>query len=122
MSVMAMLETIAMKEREFYLSMHKYSIMPPKKDGRYKTFLPTQDGGRFLVARKNLRDLENIIINHYRNNDSVHSISALLEDFLEDRKNSSGLQPLTVTGPHSAASLMGRPSLIKTSGKSSTPN
>ena len=86
MSVMAMLETIAMKERDFYLSMHKYSIMPPKKDGRYKTFLPTQDGGRFLVARKNLRDLENIIINHYRNNDTIHSLSSLLEDFLEDRK------------------------------------
>lgn len=70
------------QERDFYLSMHKYSIMPPKKDGRYKTFLPTQDGGRFLVARKNLRDLENIIINHYRNNDTIHSLSS----FLEDRK------------------------------------
>jgi len=70
----------------FQHNMHKYSIMPPKKDGRYKTFPPTQDGGRFLVARKNLRDLENIIINHYRNNDTIHSLSSLLEDFLEDRK------------------------------------
>jgi len=86
MSVMAMLETIAMKERDYYLSMHKYSIMPPKKDGRYKTFLPTEGGGRFLVARKKLKDLENIIINHYRNIDIVHSLSSLLEDFLEDRK------------------------------------
>ena len=87
-SMAAMLEDIAMKEREYYLNMHKYKITPPNPDGdtRYRTYFNTPDGKRQLVARKDLKDLENIIISHYKAQDSVHSIASLKDEFLEDRK------------------------------------
>ena len=82
------LEAIAMKEREYYLNQHKYAITPPKPgvDDRYRTHLIDPDGKRICVRRKKLEDLENIIINYYKALDSVHSISTLKEEFLEDRK------------------------------------
>ena len=84
MSVAEMLNDIAMKERDYYLSLHKEAIFLAS-DGRYKTHLMI-DGKRKIVPRKKKEDLENIIINYYRTNDTVHSLSSLLEDFLEDRK------------------------------------
>ena len=59
-SMAAMLEDIAMKERDYYLNMHKYKITSPNPEGdtRYRTYLNSQDGKKQLVARKNLRTLK----------------------------------------------------------------
>ena len=50
----------AMK-REELLKQHSYEIWQGK-DGKWYTYLPTQDGSRVLKKRKSKRDLENIII------------------------------------------------------------
>ena len=85
--MVAALEVISMKEREYYLKQHKYAITPPKPgvDDRYRTHLISPEGKRICVRRKKLEDLENIIINHYKSLDSVHSISSLKDEFLKDR-------------------------------------
>lgn len=84
----AALEEISMKERDYYLNKHKYAITPPKPgvDDRYRTHLDGADGKRHCVRRKKLEDLENIIINYYKELDTPHSITAIKDEFLEDRK------------------------------------
>lgn len=63
------------EQRQHYLSMHKYSIFQDKKDGRWKTTIPdsTKKTGRRLVANKNRSDLENEIINYYKNEEEYES-------------------------------------------------
>ena len=59
----------AMK-REELLKQHSYEIWQGK-DGKWYTYLPTQDGSRVLKKRKSKRDLENIIIDYYKNQKDV---------------------------------------------------
>lgn len=67
----------AMK-REEMLKQHPYEIWQ-SKDGRWYTYLPMQDGGRVLKKRKSKRDLENIIIDHCKNQKEV-----LLQDIFQE--------------------------------------
>ena len=55
------------EERNKYLDMHKYKIFKDK-DNRWKTTLPdeTAKSKRKLIARKHLQELEDIIINFYK--------------------------------------------------------
>ena len=56
------------KEREKILSKHTYSINYSEKDGRWKTTLPdpTKKSGRRLIAKKNKKDLEDILVEYYK--------------------------------------------------------
>ena len=67
----------AMK-REELLKQHSYEIWQ-SKDGKWYTYLPTKDGGRVLKKRKSKRDLENIIIDYYKNQKEV-----LLQDIFQE--------------------------------------
>lgn len=67
----------AMK-REELLKQHPYEIWQ-SKDGKWYTYLPTQGGGRVLKKRKSKKDLENIVIDYYKNNQEVR-----LEDLFQE--------------------------------------
>ena len=67
----------AMK-REELLKQRPYEIWQGK-DGKWYTYLPTQDGGRVLKKRKSKRDLENIIIDYCKNQKEV-----LLQDIFQE--------------------------------------
>lgn len=67
----------AMK-REELLKQHPYEIWQ-SKDGKWYTYLPAQGGGRVLKKRKSKKDLENILIDYYKNNQEV-----LLEDLFQE--------------------------------------
>ena len=67
----------AMK-REEILKQHSYEIWQ-SKDGKWYTYLPAQDGGRVLKKRKSQRDLEDIIIDYYKNQKEV-----LLQDIFQE--------------------------------------
>lgn len=67
----------AMK-REELLKQHSYEIWQ-SKDGKWYTYLPAQNGGRILKKRKSKRDLENIIIDYYKNQTEI-----LLQDVFQE--------------------------------------
>lgn len=67
----------AMK-REELLKRHPYEIWQ-SKDGKWYTYLPAQGGGRVLKKRKLKKDLENIVIDYYKNNQEVR-----LEDLFQE--------------------------------------
>lgn len=67
----------AMK-REELLKQHPYEIWQ-SKDGKWYTYLPAQGGGRVLKKRKSKKDLENIVIDYYKNNQEVR-----LEDLFQE--------------------------------------
>lgn len=64
--------------REELLKQHPYKIWQ-SQDGKWYTYLSTQDGGRVLKKRKSKKDLESIVIDYYKNNKEI-----LLEDIFQD--------------------------------------
>ena len=60
-------ESMRREERKRLLSMHRYKIFQDK-DGRWKTTLPdeTKKSGRRLIAKGELRDLEDVVIEYYK--------------------------------------------------------
>ena len=79
-----LINTIELKARDYYLSMHKDAIFQGG-DGRYKTHIVIDDK-RVLLAKTKKRDLENILINHYKALDTVHSFESMWEEFTVWRK------------------------------------
>lgn len=59
-------EKMEQERREEILSKHKYSIFQDKKDGRWKTVIidDTKKSGKKLIAKKNRRDLEDLLIDY----------------------------------------------------------
>ena len=60
-------ESMRKKERQELLAMHEYAIFQGK-DGRWRTTLKdeTNKSGRRAVAKKDLKDLEDLLVEHYR--------------------------------------------------------
>ena len=55
------------KEKKRILSKHQYKIFQDQKDGRWKTTIPdeTKKSGRRLIAKKDLKKLEDALIDYY---------------------------------------------------------
>lgn len=60
-------ESMRKEERKRLLSLHRYKIFQDK-DGRWKTTLPdeTKKSGRRLIAKSELRDLEDAVVEYYK--------------------------------------------------------
>lgn len=65
-------------KREELLKQHPYEIWQ-SKEGKWYTYLPAQGGGRTLKKRKSKRDLENIVIDYYKNKKEI-----LLKDAFQE--------------------------------------
>lgn len=57
-------------KREELLKQHPYEIWQ-SKEGKWYTYLPAQGGGRTLKKRKSKKDLENIVIDYYKNKKEI---------------------------------------------------
>lgn len=74
----AVQEQMINEQKQHYLGQHKYKIFQDK-DGRWKTTLPNKDKRR-LVAKKNLEDLENTIVEFYKDFDFETNTPRLSKD------------------------------------------
>lgn len=59
--------------RETYLQMHSYEIWQGK-NGRFYTYLPGENGSRILKKRSTRRDIEDMVIDFYRNRITVNHL------------------------------------------------
>ena len=79
-----------MMNRQKYLQMHPYKIYFSETEQRWRTELPdpTKKSGRRAIKRKNKEDIENLIIDHYKNekNNSL-KFSTLYIDWLLNYKS-----------------------------------
>ena len=57
---------IDMKERRQYLKQHPYSIWQGKNDNKFYTYLPDDTKKRILVKRNTEEEIQNIIINYWK--------------------------------------------------------
>lgn len=53
-----------MNKREEYLKKHPYAISVGK-DGYCRTYIPTEDGGRKQIKKKNQREVEDVVIEYW---------------------------------------------------------
>lgn len=77
-------EKIEMNERKKYLEMHNSKIWQ-STDKKWYTFVPdcTKKNGRKLVKRKTKKQIEDCIIEHYREEEKPHTIKATFDEWLE---------------------------------------
>lgn len=71
-------------KRDTILKQHKYAITECK-DGKFYTFLPKPGGGRKQIKRNTRKELEDIIVEYYKSNDTTKQIS-FLDVYCEWRK------------------------------------
>lgn len=79
-----------MMNRQKYLQMHPYKVYFSETEQRWRTELPdpTKKSGRRAIKRKSKEDIENLIIDHYKNqkNNSLR-FSSLYMDWLLNYKS-----------------------------------
>ena len=74
---------IEMKKREEYLQNHDAKIWQSNK-GRWYTYLITEDGRRQITA-SSLKDLEDKIVNHYKEIENDPTLDMVFYEWLADR-------------------------------------
>lgn len=82
----------AMK-REEVLKKHPYEIWEGK-DGKWYTYLPSQNGGRMLKKRKTRKDLESVVIDYYKNIKEVY-IRDIFQEWISQKLEYGEIQKQT---------------------------
>ena len=83
-----MLNDIELMERKEILAQHKYTIttMTDKKGKTvYSTYLPTSDGKRLFRRRNTMKELEDVIVEYYREQEEQIYFEDVFKEWL-DRK------------------------------------
>ncbi len=57
---------IEMKNRKELLAKHPYAVWQGKKDARWYTYLPVDNGGRKLVKRSTQKKIEDLIVDYWK--------------------------------------------------------
>ncbi len=70
--------SIEAMKRDEILKQHPYEIWE-SKDGKWYTYLPVENNGRILKKRKSKKDLENVLIEYYKNQRTI-----LLKDVFQE--------------------------------------
>lgn len=60
-------------DRKIYLRMHKYRIWEGK-DGKFYTYLPDEERGRVLKKKSSRKDIEELVIEFYKNHTTVNEL------------------------------------------------
>lgn len=60
-------------DRETYLRMHQYKIWQGE-NGKFYTYLPDEENGRILKKRTTMKDIENLVIEFYKNHITVEEL------------------------------------------------
>lgn len=76
-------QQVEMSERKKYLELHKNKIWKGK-NGKWYTELP-EKGKRRLVKKTNLEDLENVIINFYKQDQEAQTVKKTFEEWVNQK-------------------------------------
>lgn len=88
---------VAMKERERYLSQHKYSIWE-NKQGMWCTHLPKtgHNNNRMLYKRKTREEIEDLIVDFFKDNELNPTLDELFEEYNNNRKELKKVSKSTI--------------------------
>lgn len=92
-SLSDMAEKLDAMERKEILEKHPYEIWE-SKDGRFRTYVvdKTMKGGRRLIVRTKLENLENAIVEDYKlNHEQRHQIYQLFDDWMDYARETNDL-------------------------------
>lgn len=89
-------EKIEMSERKKYLEMHKSKIWQ-STDGKWYTFLPdcTKKDGRRLVKRKTKEEIDNLLVNFYKEYEEPQTIEKTYCEWLDKKMKFSEISKQT---------------------------
>lgn len=79
---------------EKYLNQHQFSIWQ-SKNGRWYSYLPTEEGGRKQVVKTNREDLESLIIEFYKNLEQNPTIKDIFDDWIAQKCESGSIKRST---------------------------
>lgn len=68
------LESIMANKRKEILKKHPCRIWQGKTNGMWYTYIPLENGKRRQIAKKTLKEVEDVIIDHYKDEPSVNEI------------------------------------------------
>ena len=88
-------EQISMSNRSYYLSKHLFDVYQGK-DGYWKTYLPNGDG-RKRVQRKNKKDLEDLIIAYWKEQELNPSFEECFIEWNDRRRDLNQISKATYT-------------------------
>ena len=68
------------------LSKHKYDIWQGK-NGKWYTYIPNEENGRKLVKRTTKEDVENVIIDHYKEKENNPDFKEVFNSWIDNKLN-----------------------------------
>lgn len=74
-------EKIEMQKREEILKKHPYTIWEDK-NGIWHTYLPDEDKGRIPKKRKNQKDIENVVIQYWKEQDENPAVEKIFNEWI----------------------------------------
>ena len=82
-----MLDNIESMKKQELLEQHLYQITKTIKDGKevYSTYLPTEDGNRLYRRRNTLAELEDVIVDHYKELQEKVYISDVFHAWIDEK-------------------------------------
>lgn len=89
-------EQIKMQKKQKYLSMHKFKIWQGKSNGYYYTYLPDPDQKRKLIKRKTEKQLQENIIDFYRQEEDNPRLKTVFYRWLDSKNKYGEIQPQTI--------------------------
>lgn len=86
---------IDMKERRQYLKQHPYSIWQGKNDNKFYTYLPDDTKKRILVKRNTEEEIQNIIINYWKEQELNPTLREVFDEWNDRRLELKKIVPST---------------------------
>lgn len=88
----------AMNERKKYLEEHKFKIWQGRNDGKWYTELPCDnEKGRKLVKRTTEKDIEDVVINYYKDIEDRHLFGEVYQEWMDSKVRYGEIQEQTKT-------------------------
>lgn len=86
---------IDMKERRQYLQQHPYAIWQGKNDSKFYTYLPDNKKKRILVKRNTEKEVQNIIINYWKEQELNPTLQEVFDEWNDRRLELKKIVPST---------------------------
>lgn len=86
---------IDMKERRKYLQQHPYAIWQGKNDSKFYTYLPDDKKKRILVKRNTEKEVQNIIINYWNEQELNPTLQEVFDEWNDRRLELKKIVPST---------------------------
>ena len=86
------LHNYEMAKRNELLKKHPCRIWQGKSNGMWYTYIPQEDGKRRLIKKRTREQVEDIIVEHYKDEPSVNEV---FKRWIEDKKHFGEISPAT---------------------------